>query len=72
MNQKITLVEASLVGMGVTKNTTGKINYLQETIYGDLTQKYSLEQAKKYLNGELRAIEEITRIIKKEQKECNL
>lgn len=72
MNQKITLVEASLVGMGVTKNTTGKINYLQETIYGDLTQKYSLEQAKKYLNGELRAIEEITRIIKKEQIECNL
>ncbi len=72
MNQKITLVEASLVGMGVTKNTTGKINYLQETIYGDLNQKYSLEQAKKYLNGELRAIEEITRIIKKEKIECNL
>lgn len=72
LNKKITIVEASLVGMGVTKNTTGKINYLQETIYSDLTKKYSLAHAKKYLTSQLSAIKELTNVIKKEKINCNL
>ena len=72
LNKKITIVEASLVGMGITKNTTGKINYLQETIYSDLTKKYSFSHAKKYLTSQLRAIKELTNVIKKEKINCNL
>ena len=35
-NLKVALVEQGFVGCGVTSKTTGKINYLQETIYSDL------------------------------------
>ena len=40
-NLNVCLVEKNYIGMGVTSKTTGKINYLQETIYSDLTSKYS-------------------------------
>ena len=41
-NLKVCLVEQGYVGMGVTSKTTGKINYLQETIYSDLEKNITL------------------------------
>ncbi len=71
-NQKVCLVESNLVGNGITGKSTGKITYLQQTIYQDLEQKYSLDVAKLYLDSQKVAIEEITKIIKKEKISCNL
>lgn len=69
---KVAIIEQGYVGMGVTSKTTGKINYLQETIYSDLVDKYSIEIAGRYLESQRFAIEEISKIIKKEKIECNL
>ena len=69
---KICLVEQGNIGMGVTSKTTGKINYLQETIYSDLEEKYSFNVAKKYYESQRFAIKEFERIIKKENIDCNL
>ena len=71
-NLNICLVEQGIVGMGVTSRTTGKINYLQETIYSDLEKKYSYEVARKYYYSQKFAIDEIKRIIEKESIDCNL
>lgn len=71
-NLKICLVEQGYVGMGVTSKTTGKINYLQETIYSDLESKYSYDIAKKYYESQKFAISEFERIISKEKIQCDL
>lgn len=68
---KICLVEQNIIGHGVTGRTTGKINYLQGTVYRDLVNKYSLEVAEAYLLSQLDAIKQIKRIIKKENIDCN-
>ena len=71
-NLKIALVEQGFVGCGVTSKTTGKINYLQETIYSDLETMYSFDIAKKYYDSQKFAINELLNIIKAENIECNL
>ena len=71
-NLKVTLVEQNLVASGVSSRTTGKINYLQETIYTDLEKLYSSKVATNYLESQLFAINEIKRIVKKEKIKCNL
>lgn len=68
----ICLVDQGYVGMGVSSRTTGKINYLQETIYSDLDKKYSFEVARKYYYSQQFAINEIKRIIDTENIDCNL
>lgn len=70
-NLKVCLVEQGYVGMGVTSKTTGKINYLQETIYSDLESKYSYDIAKKYYDSQKFAISEFEKIIKDEKINCN-
>lgn len=69
---KITLVEQNLIASGVSSRTTGKINYLQETIYTDLEKLYSSSIAEQYLESQLFAIEKINSIIKKERIKCDL
>lgn len=71
-NLSVCLVDQGRIGSGTTAKTTGKINYLQETIYSDLTKRYSFNKAKEYLNSQLDAIKEINDIIQKEKIECNL
>lgn len=70
-NLKIAVVEKNSVGMGVTSRTTGKINYLQETIYSDLEERYSYDVAKRYYESQVLAISEFERIIKNEEINCN-
>lgn len=70
-NLNVCLVEKNYIGMGVTSKTTGKINYLQETIYSDLTSKYSFETAKNYYESQRYAIGKIKKIIENENIKCN-
>ena len=71
-NLNISLVDSSLIGHGVSMNTTAKINYLQETIYQEIEKKYSLKIARWYLDSQKEAIKRITDIIKKENIDCDL
>lgn len=71
-NLKITLVDASLIGHGVSGNTTGKINYLQELTYQEIVKKHSLDVAKLYLESQKSATKFITDIINSEKIKCDL
>ena len=52
----VCLVDASLVGEGVTKNTTGKLTFLQNTIYSDLICNMNYDTAVSYLKSQKLAI----------------
>lgn len=69
--KNICLVDQGIVGMGVSSRTTGKINYLQETIYSDLEKMYSFDVAKKYYDSQKLAIRELKRIIWEERIKCD-
>ena len=68
----ICLVDQNKIGSGVTSRTTGKITFLQETIYSDLLKKYSINTSFKYLKSQLFAMDEIKRIVNSENIQCNL
>lgn len=68
----ICLVDASCIGVGVTKNTTGKLNYLQGTIYTELKKNINEKTAVDYLNSQKYAISLIKEIIRTEKIECDL
>lgn len=72
LNLKIALVEKNLIGHGITSRTTGKITFLQETIYSDLAKIFNADIAKKYLDSQILAIKTISDIIKNENLDCNL
>lgn len=66
------LVDAGVIGKGVTKNTTGKLTYLQNTIYSDLTNNIHYDTAVSYLKSQKKAIELAKDIITKEKIDCHL
>lgn len=66
------LVDASLIGEGVTKNTTGKLNFLQNTIYSDLANNIDHDTAVEYLKSQRKAILLAKEIIEKEKIDCHL
>lgn len=71
-NEKnICVVDAGLVGHGVTLNTTAKINYFQERIYTKIKNLVSNDMAIKYLNSQKYAINNLKNIIEKENIDCD-
>lgn len=68
----VVVVDKNKVGHGVSARTTGKITYLQDTVYYNLKKKYSLETAKKYLESQLEAIHIIKNIINENDIDCDL
>lgn len=68
----ICLVDASRIGEGITKNTTGKLNYLQGAIYTDLIKNINKKTAITYLASQRYAISLIKDIIEKEKIDCDL
>ncbi len=70
--ESVILVDASLVGEGVTKNTTGKLTYLQNTIYSDLERNRDYDVAVEYLKSQKKAIDLAKEIIEKEKIDCHL
>ncbi len=67
----ICVVDANLVGQGVTSRTTGKLTYLQGIIYSKLYKNKSLKISKLYLESQQEAIKEIKNIINKEKINCD-
>lgn len=68
----VCLVDASVVGDGVTKNTTGKLTFLQNTIYRDLANNIGYDVAEDYLKSQKYALNLAKEIIKNEKIDCNL
>jgi len=64
----ITLIEKDHIGSGATAFTTGKLTYMQDLIYQNMT----LNNAKKYLESQKEAIKIARDIINKNNIDCNL
>jgi len=71
-NKDICVVDASIIGHGVTLNSTAKINYFQQTIYSKISKTTNYDNAVKYLNSQRYAINTLKRIIEKENIDCDL
>ena len=54
-NKNICVVDASIIGHGITLNSTAKINYLQENIYNNIINNSSYENATLYLESQIYA-----------------
>lgn len=67
----ICIVDQDRVGYGVTSKTTGKLNYLQETIYSTLEKEYSYEIANLYYKSQRHAIKIVKDIVERENIDCN-
>ena len=71
-NLDVVLVEQNKIGMGVTSNSTGKLSYLQDSIYNKIINRYDEKMAGRYLKSQKDAIEMVVDIIKKEKIDCDL
>ena len=67
----VCLVDASIIGHGVTMNSTAKINYFQQCIYTDIVKSSSYKNAVKYLYSQKDAIQLIKGIIENENIDCD-
>jgi len=67
---KVTLLEASKIGMGVSANTTAKITSQHGLFYNYLINSFGFETAKKYLDSNEEAIKDIENIVTTENIDC--
>ena len=72
LNKKITIIDKSQIGSGITAKTTAKITYLQQDIYRKLIKIYGKKTAQKYYKSQKEAIDLITKIIKENKINCDL
>ena len=70
-NLKISVIDRSKVGFGVSALTTGKITYLQDNIYHKLEKTLGIDISKKYLKSQQEACEILKKIIIKKKIECD-
>jgi len=70
-NKNICIVDANLIGHGVTLNSTAKINYFQERIYSKIKSIRSETTAIQYLESQKYAIKHLKTIIDKEKLNCD-
>ena len=71
-NYKITLIDSSKIGSGVTLKTTAKISYLEQDIYRKLTNMHGNSVAEYYYNSRKDAINLLIKIIKDNKIDCDL
>ena len=69
---EVVLVEQNRIGMGVTVNSTGKLTYLQDSLYEKIQKNFDVETAKKYLDSQREAIKLAVDIINKDKIDCNI
>jgi len=69
---KVSLVEQNKIGMGVTVNSTGKLTYLQDSLYEKIWKNFDVVTARKYLDSQRDAIQLAVDIINCENIDCNL
>lgn len=70
-NLNVALIESNKIGSGTTSLTTGKITYLQDTIYSDLESMHNFDISKKYLESQIYAGNLIKDNIKKYNIDCD-
>lgn len=70
-DKNICIIDSNIIGHGVTLNTTAKINYFQERVYGKISKITNKNNAIKHLNSQLLAIEKLKKIIDKENIDCD-
>ena len=71
-NLKVMLVEQNKIGMGVTSNSTGKLNFLQNDLIDKIRKFYDDDIASLYLESQIKTINDILEVIKKENIDCDL
>lgn len=71
-SKSLCVVDAGIVGHGVTLNSTAKINYFQGRIYTKIKKIRNEESAVKYLESQKEAIEILKSIIEQEKIDCDL
>ncbi len=67
----ISLIESNKIGSGASSLTTGKLTYLQDTIYSDLESMYDINTSKEYLKSQVYALNRIKNIINKYKIDCD-
>lgn len=70
--ENIVLIDKDKIGYGVTSHTTGKLTYLQGTVYTDIQKACDFNTAKKYLESQKDAIKIAVENIKKHNINCDL
>lgn len=70
-DKNICVVDANLIGHGVTLNSTAKINYFQQCIYTQISTSTNYNNAVKYLESQRDAIGYLKNIIEKENIDCH-
>lgn len=70
-NKDIVLVDQNKIGHGTTALTTGKLTYLQNTVYQKIENIYGLDIAIKYLDSQKDAIDLVKDIIIKNNIKCD-
>ncbi|MGL5750595.1 MAG: FAD-dependent oxidoreductase [Paraclostridium sp.] len=68
---KCTLVDADKVGYGSSGRNTGKITSQHSIIYSKINNKYNIEDAKLYYQGNNEALDLMESIIKENNIDCN-
>ena len=71
-NLKVILVEQNRIGMSVTGNSTGKLNYLQNDLLDKIRTNFDDETAIHYIKSQKDAIKMILNTIEKEKIKCDL
>lgn len=69
--KNICIVDAGMIGRGVTLGSTAKINYLQSGIYSKIKRARGERLARLYLKSQKYAIDHLKEIIESEQIDCN-
>ena len=71
-NLKVALVEQNKIGLGVTGNSTGKLNYLQNDLIDKIRNFYSDPVASTYVNSQIDSINSVVSTIKEKNIDCDL
>lgn len=71
-NKKVTIIDKSYIGRGITCKTTAKLNYLQGNIYQKLEKNFNKTISKTYFDSQKEAIDIVKEIVKKENIDCDL
>ena len=70
-NLNVCLIESNEIASGTTSLTTGKITYLQDTIYSDLQSMHNFDISKKYLLSQLYSSKLVKEYIEKYKIDCD-
>lgn len=71
MGKKVVLVDANNIGYGCTGRNTGKITALHNVIYYKIKNKYSIQDAKNYYDGNTEAIQFVEDLVKVNNIDCD-